>query len=88
MVTQFVSAFDDVIISRYNKQREEQNQLRVRYVYAPKQRVVHDLVNKNKHIKNITVVIGTEGISSVKLLSTVFISGDTFPADLLLVYYF
>ena len=49
MVTQFVSAFDDVDISRYNKRREEQNQINVRYMYAPKQRVIHDLTNNNKH---------------------------------------
>lgn len=63
MVTQFVSAFDDVIISRYNKQREEQNQLRVRYVYAPKQRVVHDLVNKNKHITLPAIAVNITSVS-------------------------
>lgn len=63
MVTQFVSAFDDVIISRYNKQREEQNQLRVRYVYAPKQRVVHDLTNKNKHITLPAIAVNITNVS-------------------------
>ena len=63
MVTQFVSAFDDVIISRYNKRREELNQLRVRYVYAPKQRVVHDLVNKNKHITLPAIAVNITSVS-------------------------
>lgn len=63
MVTQFVSAFDDVIISRYNRQREEQNQLRVRYVYAPKQRVVHDLTNKNKHITLPAIAVSITGVN-------------------------
>lgn len=63
MVTQFVSAFDDVMISRYNKHREEQGQLRVRYVYAPKQRVVHDLTNKNKHITLPAIAVNITGVS-------------------------
>ena len=36
---------------------------------ASKLRNFNLFFNKNKHIKNITVVIGTEGISSVKLLN-------------------
>jgi hypothetical protein len=63
IVTQFVTAFDDVVISRYNKQREEQGQLQVRYVYAPKQRVVHDLTNKNKHITLPAIAVNITGIS-------------------------
>jgi hypothetical protein len=61
-VTQFISAFDDVVISRYNKQREEQHRLNVRYLYAPKQRVIHDLVNKSKHI---TLPVISVSISSI-----------------------
>ena len=63
MVTQFVSAFDDVVISRYNKHRQEQNQLPVRYVYAPKQRVVHDLVNKNKHFTLPVIAVSISSVS-------------------------
>ena len=62
-VIQFINAFDDVIISRYNKQRDEQHQIKVRYLYAPKQRVVHDLVNKNKHISLPVIAVS---IASVK----------------------
>lgn len=63
MVTQFVSAFDDVMISRYNKSREEQGQLKVRYVYAPKQRVVYDLTNKNKHITLPVIAVNISSVS-------------------------
>lgn len=55
IVTQFISAFDDIVISRHNREREVENKLDVRYVYAPKQRVVHDITNKSKHI-NLPVV--------------------------------
>jgi len=50
LITQFVAAFDDTIISRYNKDREVVDKIAVRYVYAPKQRVVHDIINKSQHI--------------------------------------
>ena len=45
VMTQFIAAFDDVVIARYNRAREKQDRIQVRYVYAPKQRVVHDIVN-------------------------------------------
>jgi hypothetical protein len=63
MVTQFVSAFDDVVISRYNKHREEQNQINVRYMYAPKQRVIYDLTNKNKHITLPAIAVNITSVS-------------------------
>jgi T4-like virus Myoviridae tail sheath stabiliser len=49
-MTQFVNAFDEAIINRYTKERDVVDRLAVRYVYAPKQRVLHDLINKAQHI--------------------------------------
>ena len=46
LLTQFVAAFDDVVISRYNKDREAKQDIEVRYVFAPKQRVMYDIINK------------------------------------------
>jgi len=40
MVTQFIAAFDDVVIARYNKDRQKQDQINVRYIYAPKEEYV------------------------------------------------
>ena len=51
LITGFMSAFDDTIIKRYNKDREEKDQIQVRYVYGPKHRVLHDIVNKARHIQ-------------------------------------
>ena len=45
MLTQFVAAFDDIVIGRFNKDREEKDRINARYIYAPKQRVLHDLIN-------------------------------------------
>ena len=50
IVTQFVSAFNDVVINRYNKNKNVVDRINVRYVYAPKERVLHDLVNKSQHL--------------------------------------
>lgn len=62
LVTQFVAAFDNIIIKRFDKNRVAQNKVQVRYVYAPKQRVLYDLVNK---AQNITVPVVAVNINSV-----------------------
>ncbi len=37
VITQFIAAFDDIVIGRYNKNRSEVDKIDVRYVYAPKE---------------------------------------------------
>jgi hypothetical protein len=53
LVAQFVDAFNDVVIRRYNNatNRDIQDKIHCNFVYAPKTRTLHDLVNKAKHIK-------------------------------------
>jgi len=63
MLTQFVAAFDDIVIGRFNKQREEQDKINVRYVYAPKQRVLFDLINVNKTMTLPVVSINVTNVS-------------------------
>ena len=62
LITQFVAAFDDIIIKRYDKNRVPVNNVQVRYVYAPKQRVLYDLVNL---AQNITVPVVSVNLISV-----------------------
>ena len=62
LITQFVAAFDDIIIKRYDKNRQPVNNVQVRYVYAPKQRVLYDLVNL---AQNITVPVVSVNLTSV-----------------------
>jgi len=62
VLTQFIAAFDDVVISRYNKERVIKDKIQVRYVYAPKQRVIHDLINKAKHITLPVIAINVTSI--------------------------
>ena len=44
LIEQFVSAFNDIVIKRYDD-REETSDVPVRFVYAPKQRVIETLSN-------------------------------------------
>jgi len=62
LLTQFIAAMDDVLITRHNKNREEKEKIRVRYVHAPKERVIHDIVNK---AQNITVPVIAVNITSI-----------------------
>jgi len=63
MITQFIAAFDGVTIKRFNKDRQIQDKIHVRYVYAPKQRVIHDLTNKAKHITLPVIAVSMSSIS-------------------------
>lgn len=63
LLTQFLCAFDDVIIKRYGKDRVVQDTVSVRYVLAPKQRVMYDIVNKAQNLTLPVVAVNVTGIS-------------------------
>ena len=63
LLTQFIAAMDDVVIGRYNKNREKKEELKVRYVHAPKERVLFDIINK---AQNITVPVISVSITSLQ----------------------
>jgi len=63
MVAQFVAAFDDIVIGRFNKDREEEDRINVRYLYAPKQRVMHDIINLNKTITIPAVAVSVGSVT-------------------------
>lgn len=63
LLTQFIAAMDDVVIARYNKNREKKEQIKVRYVHAPKERVLFDIINK---AQNITVPVISISITSLQ----------------------
>lgn len=63
MITQFIAAFDGVTIKRFNKDRHIKDKIQVRYVYAPKQRVIHDLTNKAKHITLPVIAVSMSSVS-------------------------
>lgn len=63
ILTQFVTAFDDIVIKRYNNNRRAEDTINVRYVYAPKQRVMYDIINEAKTIAIPAVAVSITGIS-------------------------
>ena len=62
IITQFIAAFDDTIIKRYNQNREPTEIVEVRYVLAPKQRVMYDIVNK---AQNLTLPVVALNVTSI-----------------------
>ena len=46
MIRQFITAFNSIVINRYNKDKAVVDQLKVGFYYGPKERAIHDIVNK------------------------------------------
>ena len=63
LITQFLSAFDETVVKRFNRDREPVKSFEPRYVYAHKQRIVHDLINKSQHIQLPVVSVSMNSIS-------------------------
>ena len=63
LLTQFLAAFDDIIIKRYNQNREPAEIIEVRYVLAPKQRVMYDIINKAQNLTLPVVAVNVTSIS-------------------------
>jgi hypothetical protein len=63
LLIQFLAAFDNVVITRFNdRSRVPGQKVQVRYIYAPKQRVLFDLINPGQ---NITLPVVSITISSI-----------------------
>jgi hypothetical protein len=63
MFTMFISAIDEIIVKRFNQDRSEQERIKVRFVYAPKQRVLADLLDKAQNIQLPVVSITNGGVT-------------------------
>jgi hypothetical protein len=57
LLVQFLAAFDQVVINRYDVNRVSGQKIQVRYVYAPKQRVLFDLTNPGQNLTLPVVAI-------------------------------
>lgn len=51
VLKQFADALNDIIVKRYNTDREAGDQIHVNFIYAPKTRTLHELIEKNQHFK-------------------------------------
>lgn len=64
LITQFLAAFNNVVIDRFEgKNRVNGQKIQVRYVYAPKQRVLYDLINPGQNLVLPVVAITLGSIS-------------------------
>ena len=63
LLTQFVSAFDNIVIKRFNADRTVADQISVRYVYSPKQRVLYDIIDINKVLTLPAVAVSIGSVS-------------------------
>lgn len=63
ILTQFCCAFDDAVIKRYDGNRDAKELISLRYVVAPKQRVIYDIVNKNQNLTLPVMAINITGIN-------------------------
>jgi hypothetical protein len=63
MFTMFISAMDDIIVKRYNNKKEAKDSIRCRFVYAPKQRVLLDLLDKAQNLQLPVVAVSNGGIT-------------------------
>lgn len=63
MLTQFVTAFDDIVIKRFNVNRKVEDRISVRYVYSPKQRVLYDIINTAQNMTLPAVAVTIGGVS-------------------------
>lgn len=63
MVNMFISALDDIVIKRFDRTRQVQDSIKVRFVYAPKQRVLLDLTDKAQNLQLPVVAVSIGGIT-------------------------
>jgi hypothetical protein len=60
----FTSAFDDTFVYRYDfNTKTPESKIQVRYIHGPKQRVIHDIVTKEKNLTLPVVSIEQTGLS-------------------------
>lgn len=62
-MAQFVTAFDDIVIKRYNVNRKVEDRISVRYVYSPKQRVLYDIINTGQNMTLPAVAVTINSIT-------------------------
>ena len=51
MTTMLLNSFSDIIVKRFNVHKQARDQIKTRVVYAPKQRVLADLLDRDQNIQ-------------------------------------
>lgn len=63
MTNQFLTSMSDIVIKRFNVHKEARDQIKVRIVYAPKQRVLADLLDRDQNLQLPVLAVQIGGIS-------------------------
>lgn len=62
ILKQFAAALNDIIVKRYNINREPADQIHVNFLYSPKTRTIHEIINKAQHHKMPCISISLGGL--------------------------
>jgi len=63
MITMFINAMSDIVIKRFNVHKQSRDQIKTRIVYAPKQRVLSDLLNRDQNLILPVIACSIGGIT-------------------------
>ena len=63
MTTMLMNCFSDIVIKRFNANKESRDQIKTRVVYAPKQRVLADLLDKDQNLQLPVMSVQIGGIA-------------------------
>jgi len=63
MTTMMLNAISTIVVKRYNVHRQSRDQIKTRVVYAPKQRVLNDLLNKDQNLQLPVIAVSIGGIT-------------------------
>lgn len=66
LIMQFEDFLNNVVIRRYDKDRNVQDKIKVQLVYGHKQRVLHDIINKQAHIELPIIAVTMGGVKRDK----------------------
>ena len=51
LMTMFMNSMSDIVVKRFNVHKQPEDQIKTRLVYAPKQRVLNDLLNRDQNLQ-------------------------------------
>jgi len=63
MTNMFLNALADITVKRFNVHKEARDQIRTRIVYAPKQRVLADLLDRDQNLQLPVIAVNIGGIA-------------------------
>ena len=57
MIRQFITAFNSIVINRYNRSKTIVDKIQTGFYYGPKERALQDIVNKSQSLKLPTIAV-------------------------------